>query len=66
MVVPYSLPVLSRCAPASSNSSVGNGPDPTRVVYALVTPITREMRPGGMPVPTHAPAVVGLDEVTNG
>src|SRR5436190_23630111 len=66
VVVPNSAPILDRCAPFSSNSSVGNGPEPTRVVYALITPITCEMRVGGTPEPTHAPPDVGLDEVTNG
>src|SRR5262245_11078615 len=66
VVVPYSTPILRRCAPLSSNSSVGNGPEPTRVVYAFVTPMTREIAVGGMPVPTHAPPAVGLDDVTNG
>src|SRR5690606_41684689 len=65
-VVPNSLPTFTRCSPASSNSSVGNGPEPTRAAYALVTPITWVIRVGGMPVPTQAPAAVGLEEVTNG
>src|SRR5947208_58355 len=66
VVVPNSTPTFARCVPLSSNSSVGNGPAPTRVVYALMTPITWEIRVGGMPDPTHAPPAVGLDEVTNG
>src|SRR5690606_8490888 len=66
VVVPTSRPTVRRCAPASSKSSVGNGPDPTRVVYAFATPITWEIAVGGMPVPTQAPAAVGLEEVTNG
>jgi len=36
---------------------------PTRVVYALVTPITLVIAVGGMPAPTHAPPEVGFDEV---
>ncbi len=65
-MVPYSAPILRRCAPFSSNSSVGNGPEPTRVVYAFDTPITWVTAVGGMPAPTHAPPAVGLDDVTNG
>src|SRR6266536_2432971 len=66
VVVPNSAPTLLRCAPFSSNSSVGNGPAPTRVVYALITPMTWLIRVGGMPAPTQAPPAVGLDDVTNG
>src|SRR2546430_10563400 len=66
VVVPYSTPILARWAPFSSNSSVGKGPEPTRVVYALITPITWVMRVGGMPDPTQAPPAVGFDDVTNG
>src|SRR5690606_42119430 len=32
VVAPFSLPTAARCAPTSSNSSVGRGPEPTRVV----------------------------------
>src|SRR5690606_31177851 len=64
VVVPYSRPALRRYSPSSPSSSVGNGPDPTRVVYALATPITRSIAVGGTPVPTQAPAAVGLEEVT--
>ena len=32
VVVPYSRPTLRICSPVSSNSSVGNGPSPTRDV----------------------------------
>src|SRR2546425_3641650 len=63
-VVPNSAPTFDRCAPFSSNSSVGNGPEPTRVVYALITPITWEMRVGGIPEPTQAPPAGGVDEGT--
>src|SRR5436190_10353554 len=66
VVVPYSAPTLSRCWPLPSNSSVGNGPEPTRVLYALMTPMTWVIRVGGTPVPTQAPPAVGLDDVTNG
>ena len=50
----------------SSCSSVGNGPSPTRVVYALRIAMTRSMRVGGMPEPVQAPPAVALDDVTNG
>ena len=32
VVVPYSVPTLRKNSPLSSNSSVGKGPSPTRVV----------------------------------
>ena len=35
---PNSLPRVAKCLPTSSFNSVGKGPDPTRVVYALVIP----------------------------
>ena len=36
-------------------SSVGNGPSPTRVQYALVMPMTASISVGPMPAPVHAP-----------
>src|SRR6516165_153614 len=66
VVTPYSPPVLRRYSPCSSRSSVGNGPEPTRVVYALTMPITLVIRVGPRPAPTQAPPAVGDDEVTNG
>ena len=66
MVVPNSKPRSVRNSPHSSNSSVGNGPAPTRVVYALTTAMTRSMRFGAMPEPVTAPPLVALDDVTNG
>ena len=65
-MVPYSAPTLRRCSPKSSSSSVGNGPSPTRVVYALTIPITWSSRIGGMPEPVQAPPAVAELEVTNG
>src|SRR5260221_11683080 len=38
--------------------SVGNGPPPTRVVYAFMTPMTFPMRRGGMPRPVQTPPTV--------
>ena len=66
VVVPNSKPRSRRNSPDSSNSSVGNGPAPTRVVYALTMPITRSMRFGPMPEPVAAPPAVEFEEVTNG
>ena len=66
MVTPISPPVLARYSPCSSNSSVGNGPEPTRVVYAFRMPSTVVIRVGPMPEPTAAPPAVGFDDVTNG
>src|ERR1700716_2195873 len=66
VVTPTSPPVLLRYSPNWSNSSVGNGPDPTRVVYALRMPNTVVMRVGPIPEPTHAPPAVGFDDVTKG
>ena len=60
MFTPTSPPVVCRYSPHLSTSSVGNGPAPTRVVYALTIPITRSMRVGPTPVPVQAPPAVGL------
>ena len=48
---------LDEGAPTLS-CSVGNGPPPTRVVYALITPITFPMRRGGIPRPVQIPPTV--------
>ena len=45
-------------------NSVGNGPSPTLVVYALATPITRSIKVGPTPAPIHAPPDIGLEDVT--
>src|SRR3954465_4101867 len=66
VVVPNSAPTLRSRSPSASSSSVGNGPSPTRVVYALTTAITLSTRVGGMPDPVHAPPAVADDDVTNG
>ena len=66
VVVPNSPPTLRSRSPSASNSSVGNGPSPTRVAYALATAMTRSIRVGGTPEPVHAPPAVALDDVTNG
>src|SRR5215471_11901365 len=66
VTAPNSLPFFRRASPTSSFNSVGKGPPPTRVQYALVTPATMEMALGGTPVPVAAPPDVALEEVTNG
>ena len=66
VVVPNSCPFSLIISPTLSSNSVGNGPEPTLVRYALVTPTTSEILDGAIPEPKAAPAVVGLDEVTNG
>jgi len=40
VVAPNSLPSFYKSYPMVSFNSVGNGPSPTRVVYALTIPIT--------------------------
>ena len=65
-MTPTSPPTLRSRSPIASCSSVGNGPEPTRVVYALRMPITRSNRVGPMPEPTAAPPAVGFELVTNG
>ena len=64
VVAPNSPPLARRSSPTWSVSSVGKGPSPTRVVYALATPTTRSIRVGPTPVPVSAPPAVGFDEVT--
>jgi hypothetical protein len=66
VTVPYSRPMSIRVSPSASSSSVGNGPAPTRVVYALVMPTIRSMSRGPSPDPAHAPPAVGFDDVTYG
>ena len=61
-----SWPLSLIISPTSSSNSVGNGPEPTLVRYALVTPTTFDILEGAIPDPKAAPAVVGLEEVTNG
>ncbi|SSS97379.1 Uncharacterised protein [Acinetobacter baumannii] len=66
VVVPYSLPTRRMVSPVSSNNSVGNGPSPTREVYALQTPTTLLIFDGPTPLPIVTPPATGLEEVTNG
>ena len=66
VVAPNSFPTFPKCLPVSLNSSVTKGPLPTLVQYALNIPNTSLILFGGMPSPVHAPAVIVLEEVTNG
>ncbi len=66
VTAPNSCPTRERCSPVSSNSSVGNGPAPTRVVYAFTMPSTALMSRGPRPVPTAASPAMVFDDVTNG
>ena len=50
----------------ASSNSVGKGPLPTLVQYALTTPTTLSMDVGGIPKPVQAPPEVGLELVTKG
>src|SRR5690349_4618320 len=66
-------PVVAATSPNCSNTallvsviSVGNGPAPTRVVYALVTPITLLIYRGGIPSPAEAADGIVVEPVTNG
>src|SRR5436189_2683496 len=63
---PYSLPRAWTCSAILPDISAGNGPPPTRVVYALATPSTPWMRVGGTPVPVAAPPAVVEDDVMKG
>jgi hypothetical protein len=50
----------------TSSNSVGNGPPPTRVVYAFTTPMTFRIFLGGIPNPVHTPPMVVDEDVTYG
>ena len=66
VVEPNSTPTSRNLSPTSSWRSVGKGPPPTRVVYALEMPSTRETCRGGTPAPVPTAPVTTFDEVTNG
>ena len=66
MDAPYSCPLSRSRLPSSPVSSVGSGPSPTRVVYALTTPSTTPTARGGTPSPVQTPPTEAFDEVTNG
>ena len=70
VVVPYSshglAPVPRRRVASTSFTSVGKGPEPTRVWKLLVTPTTRPAGVKPMPSPVRAPGAVGVELVTKG
>ena len=66
VTVPYSLPRSRIRWPISLSCSVGNGPPPTRVLYAFTTPMTRLMYRPGTPEPFETPTPELLLLVTNG
>lgn len=66
VVTPISPPRVCNRSPISWTSSVGNGPSPTRVVYALTTPMTSPMVCGGKPKPVKTPPILQLLLVTYG
>src|SRR5919108_5051799 len=66
VVAPYSLPRARIVSASLPVISVGNGPPPTRVEYALATPSTPWIFVGGTPVPVAAPPAVVDDDVMYG
>src|SRR5690606_37585304 len=66
VVDPNSFPWRRIRSPSSSSNSVGNGPLPTRVQYALQIPNTSPMCQGAIPSPVQAPAVTVLALVKDG
>ena len=50
----------------SPSISVGNAPSPTRVEYALTTPITSSILVGPTPKPVVTAPADGFEEVTYG
>ena len=66
VVAPNSLPKSCIFSPTLFKSSVGKGPFPTLVTYALNMPIIFSNLDIGTPSPDDIPPIVGLEEVTNG
>ena len=66
VVAPYSNPSFLSNSPVSLSCSVGNGPLPTLVQYALNIPETVPIFEGATPSPVHAPAHVVFEDVTKG
>src|SRR5258705_10918780 len=64
VVAPNPAPTFRSRSPVASVSSVGKGPLPTRVVYALVMPITEWIDVGPSPAPTAAFPATVFEEVT--
>src|SRR5258708_19442781 len=66
VTAPYSFPRSRTSVASRSGISVGKGPLPTRVVYALVTPATALIGVGPTPRPVQAPPQIEFDDVTYG
>lgn len=66
VVTPISAPFVCRNSPTSFSCSVGKGPSPTRVVYALTTPMISPIACGGNPKPVRTPPILQLLLVTYG
>src|SRR3989339_2113027 len=67
VVAPNSPPSVLKTSPKVPVFSAGNGPSPTRVVYALRIPmVSIRLFAKGIPVPDDTPAREELEEVTNG
>src|SRR5262245_5365456 len=66
VTVPYSLPRSRKRWPRGLSNSVGKGPPPTRVEYALTTPMIRPICRAGTPEPLEMPTPELLLLVTNG
>ena len=65
VTVPFSWPTEARCLPTLSlTSSVGNGPSPTLVVYALTIPKTVLTLFAETPEPIDAAGAKVFEEVT--
>ena len=65
-MAPNSFPTFANLLPIESWCSVGKGPLPTLVVYALKIPKTLFILFGAIPKPVQAPAEVVFEEVTYG
>merc|ERR1712226_60003 len=66
VVVPNSCPLFLNNSSISLSPSVGNGPVPTLVRYALTTPYTSPIFLGGTPNPVQIAPIEQLLEVTLG
>src|SRR5258708_27090940 len=66
VALPNSSPSLRSASPSLPLISLGNGPPPTRVVYALAIPSTQSSLPGATPAPPTTARAPQFDEVTYG
>ena len=66
VVAPTSPPIFAIRSPKSSKISVGIGPSPTLVTYALTTPNIFSTSKGPQPAPEAMPAGEQLLDVTYG